>query len=110
MGWVGGEVGEGDVLGRLVGDERVLGGLLAASAGGELGEVTPVISLHLVVEHLGLAGGGRGDEVAVEDREDVVTDARELVLDLLAVLLDLGNVLLVALVLLLLLDRGDDAR
>jgi hypothetical protein len=48
----GGQVGEGDVLGRLVGDERVLGGLLAAGAGGELGEVTPVISLHLVIEHL----------------------------------------------------------
>mmetsp|Transcript_25836 Transcript_25836/g.65743 ORF Transcript_25836/g.65743 Transcript_25836/m.65743 type:complete len:259 (-) Transcript_25836:40-816(-) len=106
----GGEVGEGNVLSRLVRDERVLGRLLAAGAGSELGEVAPVVSLHLVVEHLGLASGRRGDEVAVEDGEDVVTDARELVLDLLAVLLDLGDVLLVALVLLLLLDAGDDAR
>jgi hypothetical protein len=61
-----------------------------------------------VVEDLGLAGLRRGDEVLVQDLEDVLADLGELGLDLLAVLLDEGDLRLVALGLLLLLDGGDD--
>ena len=64
---------------------------------------------HLVVEDLGLAGLGLGDERLVEDVEDILADLLELGLDLLAVVADGANVLLGALGLLLLLNRGDDA-
>jgi hypothetical protein len=64
---------------------------------------------HLVVEDLGLARLGLGDEGLVEDVEDILADLLELGLDLLAVVADGANVLLGALGLLLLLDRGDDA-
>ena len=64
---------------------------------------------HLVVEDLGLAGSGVGDEAVVEDVENILADPLELLLDLDAVLLDGGHVLVGALGLLLLLDRGDDA-
>ena len=62
-----------------------------------------------MVEDLGLAGLGLGDERLVEDVEDILADLLELGLDLLAVVADGANVLLRALGLLLLLDRGDDA-
>jgi hypothetical protein len=64
---------------------------------------------HLVVEDLGLARLGLGDEGLVEDIEDILAGLLELGLDLLAVVADGANVLLGALGLLLLLDRGDDA-
>jgi hypothetical protein len=64
---------------------------------------------HLVVEDLGLAGFGLGDEGVVQDIEDILADLLELGLDLLAVFTDGSNVLLGALGLLLLLDRGNDA-
>jgi hypothetical protein len=48
---------------------------------------------------------GGGDQVVVEDLEDVVAHVAQLSLDLLAVLLDLGDLGLVPLGLLLLLDR-----
>lgn len=64
---------------------------------------------HLVVENLGLAALGRGDQVLVENGKDVLADLGKLGLDLLTVLLDEGNLLLVALGLLLLLNRGDDS-
>lgn len=66
-------------------------------------------NVHLVVEHLGLAGGGVGDEGLVEDVENILADLLKLKLDLAAVLLDGGNVLVGALGLLLLLDRRDDS-
>lgn len=62
-----------------------------------------------MVEDLGLAGGGIGNESIVEDVEDVLADPLELLLDLDAVVLDGGDVLVGALGLFLLLDRGDDA-
>jgi hypothetical protein len=62
-----------------------------------------------VVEDLGLAALGRGDEVLLEDLKDVFADLAELGLDLLTVLLDQADLGLVALALLLLLDGGDDA-
>lgn len=64
---------------------------------------------HLVVEDLGLAGGGVGDEEVVEDIENILADLLELGLDLVAVILDGRDVLVGALRFLLLLDRGDDA-
>lgn len=66
-------------------------------------------NVHLVVENLGLAGGGVGDEALVQDIENILADLLELELDLAAVLLDGGDVLVRALGLLLLLDGGDDA-
>ena len=58
-----------------------------------------------MVEDLGLAGLGRGDQVLVENVKDIVADLGKLVLNLLAILLDKGDLGRVALGLLLLLDR-----
>lgn len=104
-----GEVSLGDLGGSLVSLERVIGGTLAAVTDGELGKVTVVVTLHLVVEDLGLAGLGRLDEVVVENLQDVVTDLGQLSLDLLAVLLDQSDLTLVTLRLLLLLNGGDNS-
>ena len=62
-----------------------------------------------MVEDLGLAALGRGDQVSVKALKDVLADLGQLGLDLLAVLLDETDLGLVALGLLLLLDRGDDS-
>lgn len=62
-----------------------------------------------MVENLGLASGGVGDEALVQDIENILADLLELELNLAAVLLDGGDVLVRALGLLLLLDGGDDA-
>ena len=62
-----------------------------------------------MVKDLGLARLGLGDERVVEDVEDILADLLELGLDLLSVVADGANVLLGALGLFLLLDRGDDA-
>ena len=67
------------------------------------------IDAHLVVENLGLARLGLGNEGLVEDVQDILADLLELGLDLLAVVADGADVLLRALGLLLLLDRGNDA-
>jgi hypothetical protein len=106
------------------------GGNLALLARGELGKVAVVVTLpvgllasdyrvtqisqdllnaHLVVENLGLASGGIGNEALVENVEDILADLFELRLNLLAVVLDGGDVLVGALGLLLLLNGGDDA-
>lgn len=104
-----GEVGGGDLSSSLVGLQGVVGGTLAAVANGELGKVAVVITLHLVVEDLRLTALGGLDEVLVQNLEDIVADLGKLGLDLLAVLLDQSDLGLVALGLLLLLDRGDDS-
>lgn len=62
-----------------------------------------------MVENLRLAGSGVGDEGIIENIENVLADLLKLELDLGAVLLDGRDVLIGALGLLLLLDRGDDA-
>ena len=62
-----------------------------------------------MVEDLGLAGSGRGDQVLVQNGENVLADLGELGLDLLPVSLDHRNLGLVTLGLLLLLDGGDDS-
>ena len=63
---------------------------------------------HLVVEDLGLASLGLGDEGLIENIEDILADLLELGLDLLAVVTDDRDVLLRALGLLLLLNGGDN--
>lgn len=50
--------------------------------------------LHLVIEDLGLARLGLGDEGVVEHVENILADLLELLLDLLSVLADGANVLL----------------
>jgi hypothetical protein len=61
-----------------------------------------------VVEDLALALLGAGDEMLVENAEDVGADVGELGLDLLAVRLDLLDLGRVSFGLLLLLDRRDN--
>lgn len=100
----GGEVGGGHLGGGLVGFEGGRGGGLAHVILLELREVTVVISLHLVVEDLGLLGGGVGDEGLLDDAEDVVANVAELVFDLGLVVLYDGHLVGVP----LLLDGGDD--
>lgn len=63
---------------------------------------------HLVVEDLGLAGLGLGDQRVIKNIQDILADILELLLDLIAVLLNDTDVLVRALGLLLLLDGGDD--
>ena len=84
--WVScGQVGHGDIAGGFVGDQGVLGGLLAVVGGGELGQISVIVALHLVVKDLGLAGVGAGDEVFVENVQDVVTDVFKLLFHLFPV-------------------------
>lgn len=104
-----GKIGRGDLSGSLVGLQRGIGSALAAVANGELSQVTVVVTLHLVVEDLGLAALSGLDEVLVQNLEDVIADLRQLGLDLLAVLLDQSDLGLVAFGFLLLFNRGDDS-
>lgn len=62
-----------------------------------------------MVEDLGLARLGRGDEVRVKDIKNVVADLSELGLNLLSVLLDKADLRRVALRFLLLLNRSDNS-
>jgi len=66
------------------------------------------VYIHLVVEHLRLAGLSLRDQAITQDSEDVPTDLLELLLDLVSVLLDLSNVLVGSLGFLFLFDGGDD--
>ena len=67
-----------------------------------------VVSLHLEVEDLGVAGGSEGDEAGVEELEDSIADVGELSLDLGAAVMDDGDVVLVAAT--LALSRGSNGR
>lgn len=62
-----------------------------------------------MVEDLGLAARSRGNQVLVQNVQNVIADLSKLGLDLLAVLLDQSDLGLVALRFLLLLDRGNDS-
>nr|GLL39222.1 Os04g0462550 [Ipomoea trifida] len=81
-------------LSRLVSGESVLSGLFSLGSGLELSQVSVVITLHLQIENLGVAGVSGADEFGVEELEDAVADR--------------GDVVVVAAALLLLLDGGDD--
>lgn len=50
-----------------------------------------VVTLHLVVEHLALLRGGVGDELGLDNLQDVVADVREFGLDLRFVVADEGK-------------------
>ena len=65
--------------------------------------------LHLVVEDLGLARLGLGDESLVKDIEDILADLLEFGLNLLTIIADGADVFVRALGLLFLLDGGNDA-
>lgn len=65
-------------------------------------------SLHLVVEHLGLASLSLGNKGLVKNVEHILADSLQLIFDLLTVVTDDRNVLLGALGFLLLLDGGND--
>ena len=65
------------------------------------------ITLVLEVEDLGVASGGREDESGVEELEDSIANVGKIGLDLGSVVVDHGDVVLVAVALLLLLDGGD---
>jgi len=86
----------GNLKGILITLEGVVSSLLAVVAGGELGEVTVVVTDHLVIEDLGLRGGSLGDEVVLEDLDDIGADVCQLLLNLLPVGNNLSDVLLVA--------------
>ena len=62
-----------------------------------------------MVEDLGLSRLGLGDQRVVENIQHILADLLELGLDLLAVIADDADMLIRTLLLLLLLDRGDDA-
>jgi hypothetical protein len=79
------EASRRDLDGGFVGDECLLPGVSAALVVGKLGEVSVVVALHLVIEDLALVGGGRGNQVLVEDVQDIAADVGQLLLDLLAV-------------------------
>jgi hypothetical protein len=66
-------------------------------------------NVHLVIKDLGLARLGLWDQGLIENVEDILADLLELGLDLLTIIADGRDVLLGALGLLLLLDRGDNA-
>lgn len=64
----------------LVSQQRVLGCVLAVAAGLELCQITVIITLHLQVKHLGLARGGSGDKVIVQQLQDAGADVAQLLL------------------------------
>ena len=66
------------------------------------------ITLVLEIEDLGVAGGGREDESGVEELEDSIANVGKIGLDLGSIVVDHGDVVLVVLALLLLLNGGDD--
>ena len=102
------------------------GSALALVTTGEFGQITVVVTLpvdvisesqvqsdlfdiHLVVEDFGLPRLRLGNEGLVKDVKNILADPLKLKLDLLTVVADDADVLIRALLLLLLLDRGDDA-
>lgn len=110
-----GKLGNGNVRGSLVGFQRLVSRLLSLVTSGELGEVSVVVShplgcwvsfalqrsqrksSHLVVEDLGFTSGSRGNQVLVQNAQDVFTDLGQLGLDLLSVTLDHGDLGIVTL-------------
>jgi hypothetical protein len=118
------KLSDGNVGSGLVGLKRLVGRVFPLVTNGELSQVSVVVShpvelvnqsksrsfdSHLVVEHLGLARGGRRDKVLLEHLKNVLADLGKLGLNPFAVVSDHGDLRVVALALLLLLDGGDNA-
>mmetsp|Transcript_89519 Transcript_89519/g.253303 ORF Transcript_89519/g.253303 Transcript_89519/m.253303 type:complete len:206 (+) Transcript_89519:224-841(+) len=99
----------GNRLRLLVSTLGIIRSLFLVSASGVFGNVTIVVSLHLLIEDLRLACRCLPNETVVQDGKDLLTDVIEFGFHLLAVLLRELCVLLVALAGLLLLHAGDDA-
>jgi len=91
------EFGDGNIGSSLVSFEGLVRRFLSLVAGGELGEVTVVVTLHLVVENFRFASGGGGDKVLVKDLEDILADLCELRFNLLPVALDHGDLRFISL-------------
>ena len=62
-----------------------------------------------MIKHLGFSRKSIGDQGFVQNVQDITANLLQFLFNLVSVLLDLGNMLLGALGLLLLLDRGDDS-
>ena len=99
------KVGLGDSTGGLVSIQSGSSGFLSCVSGLEFGEVSVVVTLHLVVENLGFLGGGVRDKGFFDDAEDIVTDFDEFGFDLGLVVLDDFHLAAIA----LLFDAGNDA-
>lgn len=66
-------------------------------------------NVHLVIEHLGFTRFSLGDQGLVKNVKDILADTLKFGLNLLTVVADDSNVLIGALGLFLLLDRGNYA-
>mmetsp|Transcript_58861 Transcript_58861/g.127772 ORF Transcript_58861/g.127772 Transcript_58861/m.127772 type:complete len:252 (-) Transcript_58861:13-768(-) len=99
----GGKVSAGDGRSVVVSLKSLGGGFLADITRLELSEVSVVVTLHLVVEDLAFLRVGVGDELVLDNLENVRADIDKLVLDLGLVVTNKGK----ALSLSLLLDGGD---
>jgi hypothetical protein len=87
----------GNSTGSLVGIEGGSARLLADITSLELREITVVVSLHFVVEDLGLLGSGVGDQRLLDDSENVIADLNKFSLNLGLVVLDDGHLVGVSL-------------
>ena len=76
------QLGHGDVTSSLVGDQRVFCSLLSVVSGGKLCTVTVVVAFHFVVEYFGLAGVRAGDEVLVQNAENIAANILQFFLHL----------------------------
>ena len=78
----GRQLGHCDVRGGLVSDKGILCSLLPVVRCSEFGQVSVVVSLHLVIEDLRLSCIRAGDQMFAQYVEDVVTDVFQLLLNL----------------------------
>ena len=90
----------------LVGLMGVVSSLVVLSSRGVFGDVSVVVSLHLVVEDLGFSVGGLGDELGVNEVKDLIAVFVELTLNLGFVAAEEADVL-GALLFFLLLNGGE---
>jgi hypothetical protein len=122
-----GEVSVCNFSSCLVSLKRLVGRSLTLVANSKLSEITVVVTLpvscvnlmssahfrdnghiHLVIEDLGFTTLCRRDQVLIQDLQNILTNLGQLALNLLAVFLDKGDLTIIALGLLLLLNGADD--
>lgn len=92
----------------LISGKRLFGGFRTLIGRRKLGQITIVVTLHLVVEDLGLTGTGILDEMIVENLEDIAANLAEFFLNLGLVATNHINMLGIALAFFLLFDGRDD--